>query len=339
MTALVLLVILGVEMFIAILRELDDIGTQGYGVKQACIFVLLTLPAEVYPLFPAVALMGCLIGLGKLASQSELIVMEASGVSKTQITLFVLYAAILMLVVVTAIGEGLNPRLVHFAHHYKTQAQTGGALAESRQGLWIRDGENFIYIDQVLPEGKLLFALRYQLDGTVLKVASSAKEGSYQQHQWVFSDVTETVFSPQKVVSVHIASQVWPVTLDPDFVGVANINPNQASLPALKRYIYYLAKSGLYTKPYEFEFWKRVLRPLAALVMIGLAIPFVFGSLRSKPMGFRILVGVIIGFGFYTFNEFLGPFSLLYQVPPFLCAVIPLLVFAVLDIILLRRAQ
>jgi lipopolysaccharide export system permease protein len=339
MTALVVLVVAGVEMFVAILAELDDIGTHGYGIKQALVFVLATLPGDVYPLFPAAALMGCLIGLGRLASQSELIVMQASGVSKTQIALFVMYAALLMLVVVTFIGEVVNPKLEHFATRYKVQAQTDGAIAEVRQGLWVRDGENFIHIEQVLPDGKLISVLRYQLNQTQISAASRAKEGSYQNGQWVFSDVFESIFSADKIVSQHFATQVWPITLDPDFVGIANIDPDQASLTELKRYIHYLNKTGLYTKPYEFEFWKRIFRPFSALVMIGLAIPFIFGSLRTKPMGFRILVGVMIGFGFYTFNEFLGPFSLLYQIPPFLCAFVPLLCFAVFDLILLRRAR
>jgi lipopolysaccharide export system permease protein len=240
----------------------------------------------------------------------------------------------------TSIGEGLNPALEHFANHYKAQAQTGGMIAENRQELWVRDAGNFIHIDRVLPSGKLLSILRYQWDQDKLTTASYAKEGNYRNGQWVFSDITSSIFSqkmpPDQVVTQHSDTQVWPITLDPDFVGIANIDPDQASLPELKRYIHYLGKSGLYTKPYEFQFWKRVLQPLTALVMVGLAIPFIFGSLRSKPMGFRILVGVMIGFGFYTFNEFLGPFSLLYQIPPFLCAVVPLLFFAALDVVLLR---
>ena len=70
--------------------------------------------------------------------------------------------------------------------------------------------------------------------------------------------------------------------------------------------------------------------------MIGLAVPFVFGSLRTKPIGFRILIGVMMGFGFYMLNEFIGPFSLLYQIPPFLAAASPLLLFALLNILLLK---
>lgn len=336
MTALVVLIIAGLQMFIAFLSELNDIGHHEYGIKQALVFILFSLPNLVYPLFPAAAVMGCLIGLGKLASQSELIVMQASGVSKAQIILSVIRANILMLIVVTAFGEGLGPKLQQWADRYKIRAEMGDIVAQDRQGLWVRDGGNFIYIEQVSPNGKLISVLRYQFDGTKLVTASLAKEGNYQQGQWIFSDVTESVFLQDNIKLQHFVTQTWPIFLDPDFVGIANINHEKTSLSELKRYMNYLNRSGLYAAPYEFEFWKRILRPLAALVMIGLAIPFIFGPLRTKPMGFRILIGVMIGFGFYTFNEFLGPFSLLYQIPPFLSAIVPLLIFVLIDLVLLR---
>jgi len=240
-----------------------------------------------------------------------------------------------MLLVVILLSEGLSPKLQHAAEGYKMRAQTGDVLAEDRQGLWVHDGDNFIYIEKILQNGHLQNILRYQFDQTKLLLASIAKEGFYQDGHWIFSEVKEDTFSEGSVKTQAIDKQVWPIRLDPTFVGVSDINPHEASLPQLKRYIHYLHTGGLYAKPYEFEFWKRIFQPFAALVMIGLAIPFIFGPLRTKPMGFRILVGLMIGFGFYTFNEFIGPFSLLYQTPPLLSAAIPLLLFALLDVILI----
>lgn len=336
MTALVVLVIAGIEMFVGFLAELDDISNHGYGIKQAFIFVISSLPGNMYPLFPAAALLGCLIGLGRLANNSELIVMQAAGVSKLQIAGSVLRATLLMLLVVTALGEGLSPALKYFADNYKARANAEVSLSASDSGLWVRDGENFIHIDRALPDGKLYSILRYQFNQRRLHTVSMAKQGIYRDGQWVFSDITESRITQDSITTTHIDSAIWPIVLDPDFVGIANIKPDQASLSELHRYIHYLGKSGLYTKPYEFDFWKRILQPLIALVMIGLAIPFIFGPLRTATMGLRILIGVVIGFGFYTLNEFLGPFSLLYQVPPFLSAAVPLVLFALLDLALFK---
>ena len=336
MTLLVLLMVAGLETLIAFLNELDDINRYGYGIKQATVYVFSSLPSMLYPLFPAVALMGCLMGLGRLATQSELIVIQASGVSKDQIAFSVMRAIIGMLLVVTFVGEGLAPKAQHFAESYKMQAQTGNVIIGDRQGLWVHDSNNFIHIEKIVSNNQLQSISRYQFDGTKLILASTAREGHYEQGHWVFSDIKESAFLPEHIKVQKIDKQIWPVYLDPDFIGIADINPDQASLLQLNRYIHYLHKSGLYAQSYKFEFWKRIFQPLAALVMVGLAIPFIFGPLRTKPMGFRILIGIMIGFGFYTFNEFIGPFSLLYQVPPLVSAGVPLLAFAIFDFVLLR---
>lgn len=337
MTALVMLVLIGVEMFVLLINQLDDIGSGNYGIAQAFVYVLATLPQTIYPLFPVAALIGCLIGLGKLASSSQLTVMQAAGLSKAQIAVSVIRTTIAMLVVMTLIGEVLSPQLMKFAERHKSYAQTGIASVATRQGVWVRDGENFLHIEQVLPSGQLDSILRYQFTDQQLHSTSWAKQGTYQQGKWIFSDVTESVIAKDQITTQHFDSQTWPVTLDPKLVGMVAVAIDQASLPALHRYINYLADSGLATQAYAFAFWKRLLQPLTALVMIGLAIPFVFGSLRTTTMGVRVLVGVIVGFGFYTLNEFLGPFSLVYQVPPFLSAAVPLVLFALVDVWLLSR--
>jgi len=89
----------------------------------------------------------------------------------------------------------------------------------------------------------------------------------------------------------------------------------------------------------EFDFWQRLFQPLATLVMICLAVPFIFGPLRTGTMGLRILSGVIVGFGFYILNQFFGPFSMVYQFPPLLAAGLPTLLFATLGVGLLWSSR
>jgi lipopolysaccharide export system permease protein len=64
--------------------ELDAIGTERYGLAEAMLFTLLSLPRYLYQLFPIATLIGALIGLGTLASRSELVAMRAAGVSVAQ---------------------------------------------------------------------------------------------------------------------------------------------------------------------------------------------------------------------------------------------------------------
>lgn len=339
MTLLVTLMLGALLAFINYLTELKDIGTLHYGVWQAFVFVTLSLPHDLYPFFPIAALIGCLIALGQLASHSELVVMRAAGISKLQITGAVIRATLVMLLVATLIGEVFAPPLESYAAAYKTSARTGSDPSTwGRSGFWLRSGTNFIHIDHADPSGALHGVTRYQFDDAQkLELASHAQTAKLAEGDWVFQQVAETRFIPERVVARADAQQLWSVRIDPQWVSAAEVNSAQASLRALYRFIHYLRSSGLAANSYQFDFWTRILQPLLTVVMIALAVPVIFGPLRSVTMGFRVLVGVVLGFGFYTINAFLGPFSLVYAIPPFWAAAAPLLLIGIVDAVLLWR--
>ena len=77
---LVLGIIVGLDAFAAILNEAEDVS-ESYSFLNALSYVVLTLPGRFYEFIPFAALIGCLIGLGQLATTSELVVMRGAGVS------------------------------------------------------------------------------------------------------------------------------------------------------------------------------------------------------------------------------------------------------------------
>ena len=97
--------------------------------------------------------------------------------------------------------------------------------------------------------------------------------------------------------------------------------------------------SGLQANRYEFDFWQRVLQPLATLVMILLSIPFIFGPLRTVTMGVRILAGITTGSLFYLVNQFIEPISTVYQLPPLIVASVPIVLVAILGMVLIYRVK
>jgi lipopolysaccharide export system permease protein len=337
MTCLVILIIAGLQIFINLITQMNDVGRGGYAISQALGFVLLILPNLIYPLFPVAALIGCLIALGRLAAQSELLVMQASGVSKANITLSIMRTTFLMLLVVTFIGEYIAPYLQDRAATYKDEAIRQQPADTTKQGGWIRDSESFIHIGVVLPNKQLNGILQYQFKNKRLVSALMAESATYNDGKWQLHNISETQFHQNSTTVTHYQTRIWPVSFDPELLGLGTIQTAQNNLFNIYQYIQYLKKGGLSASNYEFAFWKRLFQPLVTLVMIGLAVPFIFGPLRTVTMGFRILVGVIVGFSFYTFNEFLGPFSLVYQIPPLLAAALPILIFLVVDLYLFRK--
>lgn len=331
----VLLVLLGVESFIELAGELKDIGKGNFHITQAILNVPLMLPTDIYQLFPMAALIGSLMGLGKLASQSELIVMAAAGLSRIQIIRAMLQSALLLLIFVSLIGEVIAPRTQNLSRHSKLQAIASGQTIKTAAGFWFRENNNFVVVNDVL-DNQLLGITRFKFDDIQqLRVVSHADKALFEKGQWNFYNVGQSEIFRDHIVSTTLPVQKWDIHLDKRLLGVSTDRPEEMTLTKLYGYIHYRQKNDLEAGLYEFEFWKRLLQPFATLVMIFIAVPFIFGPLRSVSMGLRILAGVIVGFGFYIMNQFFGPLSLVYQIPALFAALLPTVTFAILGTFLL----
>lgn len=325
----VIFAVLGLCFFIGLLNELRDIGTGDYGFMQAVGHVFLKLPHDLYQFFPMLVLLGGVLGLGILSSHHELIVMRASGVSVRKVVGAVLFAAILLIVFATLIGECIAPRAIFLANTHKATAENNGQAVATISGVWIHEGNNFLHIDRVIGKNHLEGVKRYEFDSEHhLLAAYFAKSLDFQGGQWELHDLVKTSFEKDKTVSKNFVTGTWNLKLNPNLLNVGMVEPEELSLPKLADYSKHLVENGLQANRFQFEFWKRIFQPLTTLVMILLAVPFVFGAPRSVTMGWRILFAVIIGFLFYILNAFLGQFSVVFQVSPLIAALIPTLVFA-----------
>ena len=327
-TLVVLLVLAGLQIFMSFLRQLDNIGQGNYGLWQAAQYVFLALPIKIYELFPMAGLLGCLLGLGYLSTNHELVVMRASGMSLWQIVHAVFLAALILLVFITSLGEIVGPSAMRMGTYIKTSAKNKGQSLRTEKGLWLREAKTFINIKTVVPGVELLGINRYIFNSKHQLVKNShAKKAVYKEGKWFLYDIVETDFSKNKTATKTIKQEVWPIKVDSSLLNTVNTSANEISIPALYQLIRYQKINGLHAGSYDLQFWQRILQPFAILVMLFLAVPFVFGSLRSASMGLRIVFGSIIGFSFYLLTHFIGPFSAVYQIPAWLGAMSPIIIF------------
>ena len=115
------------------------------------------------------------------------------------------------------------------------------------------------------------------------------------------------------------------------------VRPEQLSAMELRRYIDHLTSNAQNTERYELAFWEKVSSPLAIIVMVLLGIPFVFRHVRSGGIGGTLFVGMLLGLTFYAVAKGFGFLVLIYGIPPLAGAFVPLLVFLVLALAMLRK--
>lgn len=339
-SGLVFFAVLGVIFVIALLGELRDVGTGDYSFQHAFVHVLLLLPHDLYQFFPMLVLLGGVLGLGVLSSHSELIVMRASGVSMTKVIGAVISAALVLIVMASVVGECVGPVAAYLAEKHKQTAINGGQAVATASGVWMHEGNNFLHLDRVIGQHHLEGVKRYEFDANHhLLTVSYANTLDFKDGKWQFHDLVKTTFTKDRTISQRIVNGTWNLALNPSLFMVGMIEPQHLSLPKLSSYSAHLVENGLQAGRFQVAFWQRIFQPLTTLVMILLAVPFVFGSPRSTTMGWRILFGVIIGFVFYTLNAFLGQLSVVYQMSPWMAALLPTALFALVGYVLILKAR
>jgi lipopolysaccharide export system permease protein len=337
-TLLTLAVFVSLSSIIKFVEEMKTVGKGNYDIAHAALFVLYKIPPDVEMFFPMSALIGGLIGMGMLASNSELVVMQAAGLSRVDIIKSVMKSATILVLISMAVGEWLAPIGELAARQVKAQAISGGSLISSADGTWAKDGDYFVHIGEVEDKGKLNDVQIYRFDKS-LKLASwlSAASAVYKKDAWQLRDVVDTHLSENKMVKELSPIKMWTSSLTPEKLGVVMVTPEALSLRGLSEYLSYLEENNQDPSRYVFAFWRKIVQPLTVAVMLLLALSFVFGPLRSVSMGARIMMGVATGILFFITNEVLGSLSLVYQLPAVFGALMPSFIFVSLALYLMNK--
>jgi len=339
-TLLVLLVLLGLYTFMDFIAELDDLGKGDYQILDILAYIALTMPKRIYELLPVAALMGSVIGLGNLASQSELVAMRAAGVSIKDINKAVLVVAAVMMVVALLMGEVFRPVAEQKARQMQSLSQTGTVGTRSEFGFWTRDGNHFNHIERINSDGSFSNLAIYEFDGKHrLRILTQAAEAEYQQDSWILSDVVQSTIDEKGVEVRSVSHARWKSQLNPGMANIVVVPPEFLPVWDLLEYVRYLEQNHQSVAQYELAFWSKVMMPLSTAVMVLLAVPFVFGPLRSSPIGGRILAGTLLGIGFHLFNQSFQHMGLVFGLLPWLAAAFPTMAFAGLAWLLNSRVR
>lgn len=328
-TGLVLLAFLMLFAFFDLVAELGDLGRGGYQLHQAVIFVLLTMPGRVYELAPIAVLIGSLYALTTLARHSEITVFRASGLSTLGLLGALARIGLLFVIITFAFGEFAAPYSERAAQQLRLRATSSVVGQEFRSGLWLKDENTFVNVRTVLPDSKLRDVRIYDFDrNMVLQEISEASEGEFvPPGSWRLKSVTQTRIEGDRARVTQRPELLWRSGLNPNILSVLLVVPERMSLRDLYLFTRHLAENQQRTERYEIAFWKKLIYPLAVLVMMALAVPFAFRLDRLGGISIRIFAGIMIGIFFHMLNGLFSSLGVINSWPPMFSAVTPSLLF------------
>ena len=336
----VLLVWLSIYSFFNFLAELNSVGTVNYTILEAFKYIILQLPEVAYDQVSPVILLGCVLGMGHLATTGQLIILRASGISILKITWLTLKNAIIFLICLTLIGELVAPTLTTYAENERSNALGQNSLSSSQDGFWIRDGDNFINVENNV-DGSLFNGI------TVIEVNKSNKIERVVESKSAIFDGQNINMDSTNIFSINSTNLFDDIDLkernlykkrvafDQDLIDSLEKEPKDLTTFTILKQIQFLTDNKLRAEVFEVELYKRLVKPITLIAMILIAMLFIFGSTRDATLGRKIFFGVAIGLSFELISRIGGALALSFDFSPLLSTFVPAIAIMIIATIVL----
>ncbi|GGI53385.1 LPS export ABC transporter permease LptG [Oxalicibacterium solurbis] len=350
----VLIAFLALFAFFDMVNELKSIGRGGYTLQQATFYVLLGLPGYAYELMPIAALIGSIWALSQFAARSEFTIMRASSMSTGMAGMILVKIGVVFALATFVLGEFVVPYTATAAERVRLEGMGRSVSQEFRSGLWTKDvirtdgltgeqiGSRFLNIRTVKPNGQMSGIKIYEFNNNfhLLSLITAAQAEYRGNNTWELLNGAEARFAENELQNVTTAAELTTAIstskfdsrkmvseVTPEILSVGFSDPERMSAIDLVSYTKYLSENKRDTVRYEIAFWKKIVYPFAAFVMMALALPFAYLHFRSGGVSLKIFTGIMIGVSFQMINSLFSHLGLLNTWPPFATAIIPSLLF------------
>ena len=325
-----LVVLLSIETFLSLTAEMEDLNTGDYTFAVLLKYTLLSIPRSIQDLFPYALLIGAMLSLGAMAADMEFVAIQSAGVSVTQTILIILTQTFFISVIFYLVSDFSVPQLNKKAESIKNIA-LNKKVVHKANGVWFKDKNKFINIDEVYSNSNLKNISIYKYDYSLkLQSLRHIDEASFENGNWILRGVKETSFETKPIQTRHYHSQKEVEFIDPQLLDVTIHKPHNLSLGDVVKNIEYLNQNKLDDSIQKRIFWEKLLKPFSTVIMIFLAMPFLFGKYRTNTQGKRIVVGLLIGIVFFVTTTMLPNLGTVIGIFPFFNVLLPNILFVII---------
>ncbi len=354
---LILITLFGV---IELVDQLDEVGKGRFSLNDALLHALLVIPRRVLDLTPVAILLGTVLALNQLSQHSELIAMQAAGISKTRFRKWILSIVAIGSPLLWLAEEFIAPPLDQFARHRQAIALQGdfapglwgsggflnfinlenllyGAVPAqidlTEQGLWARSDHQILHIHRLDSDGQPLGIDLYILDNSLKLVDffRATRAVVSEEGVWTFYEVLHKSLGSEDPQTHRYETHLWSGFIDLRALRATAIRrlseppPQSLSLSTLWQLQNDLAEQGKPTTRVALAFWQKLGLPWTALALTTCALAFATGTPRDSGGGRRLVYGALLGIGFYLGNQILAGIGIVAQWPAPLIAFLPTL--------------
>jgi len=341
-TLVVLVIWLGIYGFFNFLAEMSSVGQENYTSLSALKYIALKMPEIAYKHASPVILLGCVVGMGYLATTSQLLILRVSGLSIFRLTFLTARIALMFVFVLIVIGEMIAPLASEMAEKSRAKDLGHSLASQSQQGFWIKDGDNYINVQKNFDGNSFSGVMLIKTNAkNEIEAVITSDSANFNVDSLVLGNtdifLIDSSSNFNKISYEKRNSYSQSVSFDQDLIDSLRKEPQELTTWNIYKRIQFLSENKLNADIYEVELYKRLVKPLTLVAMILLAMLFIFGSNRDTSLGKKLFLGIALGLSFELTSRVGAAMSISFNIDPLISAILPSLIVMVLAIVLLRQ--
>ena len=317
--SMVALAIISLDFIFTILSELSDLS-ENYGLTDALLYSIFSLPYSAYDFLSYICLIGVLVALGSLSEEGEITAARVLGKSDINIIWASIKPVILVLIVGALSSQFFIPSLSQNSEETRLMKQNRISLDD---GYWLASDSSFSYFKSTPNSNSIQDIVIYNLnDDYELKEIKRAEEANKSDNSWSLSNLE--IINVENGVKEYFEEMDWvdgpkeenfKLILSPKYFSLTKLYENVSEEQSEYRQNLLLL-----------EFWRKTLQPIFAILLTILAASFVFGPARDQKIGQRVLTGIILAFSLSISQRLFESMALVSFLSPLMSVMIPILI-------------
>jgi lipopolysaccharide export system permease protein len=340
---LCLVMFVGVYLVVDLFEKLSHFLEAHVDPALIARYYAFRLPRILIEVLPVAVLLTCVLSLGGMARNNEVLAMKMGHVSTLRIALPCIGVGLAASLVAWMLTEYVAPRASEQALNIeRTEVRHLPAYRTMRDSdIWYRaQGNRFVHIDLIETQSGLIRGMSvFDLSpGFDLVRRVDARRAAWAEGGWKVGEGYQLGLGNGEMQITPFRELVIPLGERPEeFARVAR-SPEEMSYVQLREYIDKLVKSGVDATRYRVDLYAKLATPLVSLIMAVLGVSF---GLRTGRAGVMLWVAMCIpmGFIYYTLLSLGFSFGRGGALPPFVAAWLPNLVFGFGGLVSLWRLR
>jgi lipopolysaccharide export system permease protein len=305
------------------------------------------LPEVILMTVPMSSLLATLLTFGRLSVNSEIVAIQAAGISFRRILRPVVGISA-ALAVLTLVG---NESIVPFSNRASENLMKYEILQERpsvlKERVFLKDEQNgelkrVLYLGKLRPrEGLMSDILVQEFDAGKLRRISTAQRGTWKSGEWWVEqgEVFEVQENGKVSLLFRFDRQRLLLNLSPEQLEKASRRPAEMSSIELLAHINILRAQGANLLPLWVLFHLKLSVPWSTLILAVLGASIGVRTPRRGGSGIGFGLCIMIVFAYYVLMSFSRALGEAGNIPPMLAAWLPNITFIVLGAVFIRKAD